>query len=474
MNIVGEITKSSDNVERKEPVIWADADSPPKYLSLGGEQGGVAYGINSLGQIVGEIGNYDEFNPNTIPVIWADADSPPRTLRLPGTVTSGVARGINSLGQIVGSNVIDEVNKPVIWADADSPPRTLRLPGTVTSGVAFGINSLGQIVGSIVIDEVNKPVIWADADSPPRTLRLPGTVTSGVARGINSLGQIVGNNTITTDTTSGAGAVIWADSISLPTLLSLQGFFRFNTASNINSLGQIVGTNTYVGDLPGPAFWLNSTAQPQKLSLGGNMLGGAHGISDIATPMPTPMPTPTPTPVISNICFPAGTPITTDQGRIAIESIDPQLHTINHQPILHVTRTVTLDKYLISLAPHALGRNVPHTKTLLSKDHKIAFKGQLVPAYRFLDYSDQVKKVTYNGETLYNILLPSYSTMLINNLECETLHPENIIAKLYTASYTDTERADLAQEWNESLTQRDKSAYQAVINRLTAQSYNQL
>jgi hypothetical protein len=32
---------------------------------------------------------------------------------------------------------------------------------------------------------------------------------------------------------------------------------------------------------------------------------------------------------ISDICFPAGTPITTDQGLIPIETILPNIHTIN-------------------------------------------------------------------------------------------------------------------------------------------------
>jgi hypothetical protein len=68
----------------------------------------------------------------------------------------------------------------------------------------------------------------------------------------------------------------------------------------------------------------------------------------------------------------------------------------------------------------------------MSKDHKIEFDGRLVPAYRFLDHSDQVKKVPYKGELLYNVLLADgYGKMSVNNLICETLHPENRIAKLF-------------------------------------------
>ena len=67
----------------------------------------------------------------------------------------------------------------------------------------------------------------------------------------------------------------------------------------------------------------------------------------------------------------------------------------------------------------------------MSKDHCIVFKGQLVPAYRFLDYSDQVKKVTYSGEVLYNVLLATHGMIDVNNMQCETLHPANAIAQLY-------------------------------------------
>ena len=73
----------------------------------------------------------------------------------------------------------------------------------------------------------------------------------------------------------------------------------------------------------------------------------------------------------------------------------------------------------------------------MSKDHKIEFEGRMVPAYRFLDHSDKVKKVKYSGETLYNVLLPTYGKMDVNNLICETLHPENQIAKLYNSTIFD-------------------------------------
>ena len=52
-------------------------------------------------------------------------------------------------------------------------------------------------------------------------------------------------------------------------------------------------------------------------------------------------------------------------------------------------------------------------------------------AQEFINYFENVKKVKYTGEVLYNVLMQEPDKMMVNNLICETLHPENGIAKLY-------------------------------------------
>ena len=183
----------------------------------------------------------------------------------------------------------------------------------------------------------------------------------------------------------------------------------------------------------------------------------------LTTPTPTPTPTPIPT---SNICFPAGTPIKTDQGIIRIDFLQPGKHTIKGQPILHITKTVTLDKYLIAFAPNSIGRNIPTARTIMTKDHQIEFEGRLVPAERFLDYSSEIKKVNYHGEILYNVLLEKHSIMSVNGLVCETLHPENIMAKLYTNGYADEERNAIVVTINESLAKRNLQSYKSVLGKV--------
>jgi uncharacterized repeat protein (TIGR03803 family) len=175
--------------------------------------------------------------------------------------------------------------------------------------------------------------------------------------------------------------------------------------------------------------------------------GGTHHygtIFSLNVPSPTPSPSPTP---ISNICFPAGTPIHTDQGIIAIELIDTDWHTINHAPIVAITKTVTLDKYLICFKKHSLGKNNPCQDTFMSKDHQLVHKGSLVPAHRFLTISKDIIKVKYSGEILYNVLLEQYSTIKVNNLLCETLHPDSAIAQSHFLKKITFSKALLAKHF---------------------------
>lgn len=55
----------------------------------------------------------------------------------------------------------------------------------------------------------------------------------------------------------------------------------------------------------------------------------------------------------------------------------------------------------------------------------------MIAAKHFVNNFENVKKVKYNGETLYNVLMEEADKMMVNNLICETLDPENSIAKLY-------------------------------------------
>jgi hypothetical protein len=154
---------------------------------------------------------------------------------------------------------------------------------------------------------------------------------------------------------------------------------------------------------------------------------------------------------ISNICFPAGTPISCNQGNIPIEKINPDIHTIRNKKIVGITKTITQDKYLVCFEKDALGTNFPLQKTITSKNHRILYKGNMIRAIEFVRLNDKVYKIKYGKEVLYNVLMEEHDKMGVNNLICETLHPENCIAKLYgyLQKINPEEQNDLINKYNE-------------------------
>ena len=167
----------------------------------------------------------------------------------------------------------------------------------------------------------------------------------------------------------------------------------------------------------------------------------------------------------SNICFPKGTPINTDQGMIMIDQINPDLHTINKKLIVDITKTITMDNYLVEFRKNSLGINCPSEKTTMSLYHKVYYRGKMYEAKTFLGKFDKVRKVRYTGEILYNVLMEDYSEMIVNNLTCETLHPDNIIAKLYTkkCKYTYEVRDKIYMLLKECLQIEDYKTYNHII-----------
>ena len=134
---------------------------------------------------------------------------------------------------------------------------------------------------------------------------------------------------------------------------------------------------------------------------------------------------------VSNICFPAGTPITTNQGNIPIEKINSDIHTIGNKSIIGIVQTVTYDKYLVCFEKDAICPNAPSQKTIISKNHCIFYKGKMIEAKYFIGNFKNVYKIKYTGEILYNVLMKNYDKIMVNNLICETLDPKNGMAKLY-------------------------------------------
>ncbi len=131
----------------------------------------------------------------------------------------------------------------------------------------------------------------------------------------------------------------------------------------------------------------------------------------------------------ANICFPAGTLVNTDQGRIPIEKIKAEENTISNKKIIGVSKTVSKEKKLVCLEKNSLGFNIPSERTLMSFEHKILFNNYMVPAKKLIGFTNGIHTVDYKGEILYNILMDKSDTMIVNNMIVETLDPNNVVSK---------------------------------------------
>ena len=89
----------------------------------------------------------------------------------------------------------------------------------------------------------------------------------------------------------------------------------------------------------------------------------------------------------------------------------------------------------------------------------------MVKAKELVNLCENVYLVNYNSETLYNVLLKQHDTMMVNNLICETLDPENIVAKIYRMK--DKSKKDkVVKELNKVLMKNNVFKYQKIYDSL--------
>jgi len=134
--------------------------------------------------------------------------------------------------------------------------------------------------------------------------------------------------------------------------------------------------------------------------------------------------------VVDGVCFASGTPITTDQGDVAIQEIDPKVNTINGNRIVGITKTRHIHNVVVCIEKGALDINVPSKDTIVTGAHMVLYNDKMETAEILSKQLDKVYKVKYN-DYVYNVLMDSYEMIKVNNMVCETLHPNNPIAKMY-------------------------------------------
>jgi uncharacterized protein YjbI with pentapeptide repeats len=121
------------------------------------------------------------------------------------------------------------------------------------------------------------------------------------------------------------------------------------------------------------------------------------------------------------ICFGPTEMVETDQGMIPIQEIHASKHTIRGEPVTQKTNIRCLDDKVILIEKDALGKDYPTKDTIVSLNHQIFLDNKYVRARHIK--RDGVHRIDSNNRELYNIMLPKYTHMKVNNMIVETLHP---------------------------------------------------
>jgi hypothetical protein len=169
---------------------------------------------------------------------------------------------------------------------------------------------------------------------------------------------------------------------------------------------------------------------------------------------------------VCNICFPAGTQVNTDQGKIAIEKLVPGVNTIDNKKIVTITETVMTDNRLVKIKKNALSKNIPNKDTTISGFHKVKHNGKLIESYKLANFYKDIKYIPYNGEVLYNVLMENWEIMQVHNMEVETLHPDNIIAKLHNSKLPEDQKLQLLGEISQAVINEDYEKFDLIKNHI--------
>jgi len=172
--------------------------------------------------------------------------------------------------------------------------------------------------------------------------------------------------------------------------------------------------------------------------------------------------------LFSDICFVGNTVVETDQGGVCIRDLIPGVHTIGGgQKIVGITRTLYTDTHLVKMERDALELGVPSCETVMTMDHKVRYEGAWVMARHFVDVFRGVELVIYpKGEILFNVMLETYGCMKVHNMAVETLHPENLVARLYTTPWIAPYRDLLICELNSCIDNYDPLTHKMVRRQL--------
>ena len=156
------------------------------------------------------------------------------------------------------------------------------------------------------------------------------------------------------------------------------------------------------------------------------------------------------------ICFRKHSVVECDQGPVEIQDIDTSYHTIQNMRIMSVTRSLNSQGEILYVPKDTFGKNTPNRNTFISFLHKIKHNGAYTKAIDLYSlYPDKMEIVNYRG-VMYNVLLESYDSIIVNGCTVESLFPNDDIAKLYRCvlnnkQYSSSNKRDIINLYNKKL-----------------------
>jgi uncharacterized delta-60 repeat protein len=342
----------------------------------------------------------------------------------------------------------------------------------------IGINSVGQIIISSYITKLSFDTCFGVA-AVTSTGLFPGTLDTSFGTGGQTILDLSPTYNLTAPSfTNGTNAlalqsdnkiVITGGFLNTSTFSEGFSLARFDTNGTLDLTFGLAGLGYILSDLVSPNTETGYSVAIQtdgKVLVGGTAIGiedsGSENYFILARYFGFP---PFPPPIVP-ICFPAGTPVLTDQGNIPIELIDPNVHTIKKKPIVAITQSFMNEDTIVCIEKHSLGINIPNKRTYISNYHGIIYKNKLIPSKQLVGRLRGIYHVKYNNQILYNVLMEKHYIMNVNNMSVETLNPKNIVAKLYTNEHSPEEKTKLILEINE-ITKNNKNK-----NKNNCENYN--
>jgi uncharacterized delta-60 repeat protein len=241
----------------------------------------------------------------------------------------------------------------------------------------IGINSVGQIIISSYISKLSFETCFGVA-----AVTTSGTLDTSFGTGGQTILDLSPTYNLTAPLFSNGTNALALQSDNkivitggfLNTITGAEGFSlaRFDTNGTLDLTFGLAGVGYILSELVSPNTETGYSVAIQtdgKVLVGGTAIGiedsGSENYFILARyfgfpPFPPP---PLPIPVIP-ICFPAGTPVLTDQGYIAIDEIIPEINTINNKPIIAITKTITKDDKIVCFEKNSLGKNMPSLSNL--------------------------------------------------------------------------------------------------------------